>query len=491
MSKLLNGGYLTNFFSLSFGQFLNLLLNYFIITFSAKHLGVNDYGLFNSKFALIIIISKVIDGGYLPILFREFSKNEKNIELLDSAISWKIINYILGIIAINIILFISESNETEYIISNVLMLNILISYKMANFRHLFEIPFKVKLQSHIPIFLSFLDNLILSFLIGVMILFNHGLLFFIFAYVLSNLPGFFLSIFYLKKYYNYKYSFSLKQAKWLVKASLPILGFIVLDSTYMQAGILFLDYYHSDEAVGIYSATVRLVSPLIFVPTAVVHTLFPYFSRAKIEANNQQREFLLRLSFKVIMIFTISIFLIVAFKSEYIIQIAFGSQYIESAVPLSLLLFSNIFLYYNYIGFNLMVIYDKQILNLLYSIIVTLILMISNIMFVPELNYLGAAYGMVFSTIAGACFMALVIRNVEGVFVGVNFRLLIWAAVSIISFYYLKELNLIIYFIIAVSLLCFYGIIIKIIRYKELIMILDGLKLKKIKNIIIKVAGNE
>ncbi|MCO6473126.1 MAG: oligosaccharide flippase family protein, partial [Melioribacteraceae bacterium] len=62
-----------NIFSLTFGQGLPLVFNFVIFVIAARALGVENFGLFSSAIAIVGILSKFVDLGIEPIVFREFS----------------------------------------------------------------------------------------------------------------------------------------------------------------------------------------------------------------------------------------------------------------------------------------------------------------------------------------------------------------------------------------------------------------------------------
>ena len=75
-----------NIFSLTIGQGINLLLNFFSIVLAARYLGVNEFGRFSYLIAIVAIISKIIDFGLAPIVFREVSKTTNDFSIINTAL---------------------------------------------------------------------------------------------------------------------------------------------------------------------------------------------------------------------------------------------------------------------------------------------------------------------------------------------------------------------------------------------------------------------
>ena len=201
--------YSKNIFSLSVGQFISLILNFFSIVLAARFLGVEEFGTFTSSLALILIISKFVDFGLAPIVFREQSKLGSSYNHLNSAISIRLIISIIILILANAAFILFDYTINEIIISNALFFNIYISQRMANIRELLATPFKVILKMHYPMTMSIFENLMLLVMIMFMPIFNLGINYFVFSYVFASLPSFFLMLYYLKKKTNYIFNFNL------------------------------------------------------------------------------------------------------------------------------------------------------------------------------------------------------------------------------------------------------------------------------------------
>ena len=263
-----------NMISLTSGQIINLALNFLSITIAARYLGVTSFGQFGYLLAIVVMVSKIIDLGLAPVIFRELSVDKSKFYLLNSALSLRIVSYAIVTLLFNIVIYFVGFTNTEILLCNALIFNSIISAKFICVRELLEVPFKVNLKMHYPMIITNLDNLIL--LIGVFFIpyFDNKLSYFIIIYMLANIPGFFLMFVYLNKVFNYKFHFNFKTTKFLLKESMPIYGYILLDSLYQQIDVVILKSLSSYYSAGIYSISLRLVMPLLIFPTAIIHTIF-------------------------------------------------------------------------------------------------------------------------------------------------------------------------------------------------------------------------
>ncbi len=131
----------SNVFSLLFGRAIDLIVSLVSITLIARYLGAEQYGRFTSIVATVIIISKFIDFGMAPIVFRENSKAIHSPLIINNAISLRII-FLITAVLYNVLAIILNIEYQEQLFSNILFINIVISSKFMNFREILEIMFK-------------------------------------------------------------------------------------------------------------------------------------------------------------------------------------------------------------------------------------------------------------------------------------------------------------------------------------------------------------
>ena len=129
-----------NVFSYTIGQTLSLLINLFAIALAAQYLGVSEFGIFNYLLAIILIITKLVDLGIAPNIFREYWIN-KRLDLINTGILLRVVLFVLLVVIYNILCFYLKYDPREIILSNVFLVNLIISSK-GFLRELLEIPLK-------------------------------------------------------------------------------------------------------------------------------------------------------------------------------------------------------------------------------------------------------------------------------------------------------------------------------------------------------------
>lgn len=401
----------SNVSAIFFGRGAEMLITLVSVTLIARNLGVEQYGLFSSIVALTVLVSKFIDIGFGPIVFRETSKKDSSYDLLNTAFSLRIILLFGLFLVFNTFSLITNLNQKELILSNILFLNIIFSSKYMNFRELLEVLFKVNLNMFSVMLFNTIDSIVLLILVFLMSYTGGGLEYLVIAYVAANIPGFLLLIIYLHKKYKYKFNFSFKEGIWLIKESIPLFGTVVLTTAFQQLDVLLLRSMDSEYSVGLYSAALRLTVPLGIIPQALITTIFPLIVRGR-ETGSASTMPATRLVYKILFLFSFSISFIITFKAEHIIKLIFGGEYSDAYLPMTILFWSILFTYFNTFTLNLLTVYNKQKYNFFGTLLIVLFQVASVIILTPLYSYSGVAVARVAAGAAGTIFFIFILKEI-------------------------------------------------------------------------------
>lgn len=463
-----------NALSIFFGRSLILFITFLSITFAARFLGVEAFGRFSSLVSLLFIISRFIDFGFTQIVFREISKISDDYDHLNVALSLRLIFFFIGFIAYNIFAFSFNFETNEILLTDVLFANIIISPKFMNICDLLEIPFRVGMKMHLIMLFYLIENLILLILILLMPILNMGIEYFITVYVVSNIPGFFLTLYTLKKRFNYSYKFRLIGSKWLILTSLPLLGYGILNAVFQQSDVLLLSLLDSNYATGIYGASLRLAIPLGIVPISIITTVYPFIVR-NLEQDVNKALFINHLINKILFSFSFLAAMIVSFKSEFIVLLLFGKSYADSATPLILLFWSYVFIFFNNYYIDLLTAQKLQKYNFIFGIVLSSVDLILLIFLVRYYSYNAAAIAKLIAAFSGCLYLIYIYRNSKIKLNFIDTKLILWSLLILGISYLTSNLNIFLFlsinFIVPIMLI----IILNIFSIKELTLILKSL----------------
>ncbi len=468
-----------NIFSLTTGRLISIIINLASIMIVARILGVEEFGFFSFLIALTSVISKIIEFGFSPIVFRELSKSKNDFSKLNTALSTVIISLLLLIVFTNIVLLIVSTTPKDLIVINVLLCNVIFSSKIANIRELLSLPFKSRISMTLPISLVVLDNILFIVLLIPVYFFELNTYYILYIYVISNIPGFIFLLKLLKKRYLYKFQFDLSDSYSLIKTSLPLYGFILITALYQQLDVFFLKFWFGEYEIGIISVANRYVVPLLIFPAAIIDSLLPIIVKNRdqnITNNNTIILFIVKLSYLIYFIIA-SIF---TFKSNIITSIIWGPEFVASSSPAIILLWTQIFSSYNFIFLNIFVAYNFEKWNFGYAILLLCMCLFTMTLLIPEFSFMGAAFARLFTALSGTTYFVLCFKVLQGEIYLLSPRAIIWSLIMLGSLYLFSALPLTYYLLLAVMVTPVITIFINYFNMNELHFVLHVYPINKI-----------
>jgi len=413
----------------------------------ARFLGVDNYGRFSSLLAIVSILSKIVDFGIEPIVFREFAKDKDNYHVFSAGLNLRFVLYICLVLLFNLIAPFVELSAREILLSNILFTTIILSAKMVVVRESLVTPFKVGMKMHYPMLMAILDNLVLLSLILFIPLMNDPVLYFVIVYALSNIPGFILSFYFLWKKFGYKYEFTLERGMWLLKESLPLFGFVLLTNIFLQLDVVILDSFKGHFATGIYSAGSRLTMPLSIIPGAIVTTVFPIL--VKRLKDNENTEFINNLVIKLLYFISFAIAAVFTFESNALVTIIFGSQFSATAYSASILYWCQIFLFFAFYSLSVLIADNKQHYNFMYAGIQAGVNILFCFILIPQYSYVGASIAKLIASFISFIFILFAL-NKFGFRPSIGrYRMLVWSLTLAAVLWLLSLLPVIPYIILS------------------------------------------
>ncbi len=474
-----------NFFSILSGQISSFVLNFLSITIAARYLGVENFGFFGYLLSVATIFSKVIDFGFAPIIFRELSKTKDRMGLLNTGIMIRIVAFFILLIGFNLSFLVRNVSWMEVALSNLLLFNIIFSAKFYNIRELMDIPFKTTLMMFGPSLVMFLENLLFFCLVLVMPIIHGGVFYFYFSYFIANVPGFLVVWYLLWKHFNYKPHWVFTDMKWLMETSFSVYLYIILAVILQQIDVVLLKAQSTKYALGIYSAAVRLAVPILIIPGAIIHTIFPLLNelhKEDITANQggqDKNKIMVESTFKILFLLPVVLSIAFSVKPDAFVSLVFGSKYVDAASATVILLWGQIFVFHSFFVTNLLVIYNGQKWGIAYGLITVLVDVVLCIYFIPRGAYLGAALAKSIAVFAGWLLTTVVIQKYAKSFYLPNLRTVLWT-VAVFAIAKLLAFLPLLFFMAFMFIVCIcLTIFVRLFNNTEIIFILNMLHLSK------------
>ena len=200
------------------------------------------------------------------------------------------------------------------------------------------------------------------------------------------------------------------RAKRMLADSWPIIFSAVTVAIYTRIDQIMLGEMIGDEAVGIYTAALRLSEVWYLVPTIIVATVFPTLvTNHKYDYNRFQRN--LQKLFGALVKSAVALAFIVSICSESIVSLVYGEQYVSAAGVLKWHIWGGIFVFFGAAWFRWMVIEGLQKTVALMNFMSLVANVILNLILIPPYGAVGAAIATTISYSLGHTVFALLFPN--------------------------------------------------------------------------------
>ena len=192
---------------------------------------------------------------------------------------------------------------------------------------------------------------------------------------------------------------SAERAKSLLTDSWPLIIGAIAIMMYMKIDQIMLGQMMGDDAVGIYSAAVRISEVWYFIPMAITASVFPAILEAK-KINEEKYYGRLQKLFDLMVLISVSVAVLMTFLSTPIITLLYGDAYVASGPVLSIHIWASIFVFLGVAASRWFLAENKQTLSLQRSVLGAVLNILLNLILIPHHGLIGAAV----ATIISHCF---------------------------------------------------------------------------------------
>lgn len=182
----------------------------------------------------------------------------------------------------------------------------------------------------------------------------------------------------------------------LLKAGWPLMLSSIAVMIYMKIDQIMIGQMLGNDAVGIYSAAVRISEIWYFIATAVAASVLPSILEAKKNNEAQYRQRLQAL-FDLMTWIAIIIALPVTFFATPLVTMLFGADYSEAGGVLAIHVWATVFVYLGVAGGNWFLAENQQLISLQRTALGAAVNVLLNIVLIPMLGVVGAAWATLIS----------------------------------------------------------------------------------------------
>jgi len=389
------------------GQTLQKVISYLIILLIGRTLGDVGLGQYSFIISFAGFVSYLSDFGINYYIMRELARNKKNKELMNHALSFKVL---LAVLDWFLLVFLALHLDKEYTVKIGIILYGSASVFSTIGLFFSSIMFAHEVTKYETI--SLLVERVLTLLIGGIVLLKWKDLFmFLIVLTINMFISNFLRIYFGSKFGKPRFSFM--PQKWIrVLTSSYLFWFIYIFSfIYYNTDIIMLGLMKTDDVVGWYKAGYFFIQAAMLVPAVVVNTALPSISRLWVEDKNTLRV-LFNKAFQILGIFGILGSLGSFVLAPWLIKIFFGFQFSNSTVVLQILAWSMLPTFVNalYGSFLNGIGKEKEYTKIVgFSALLNVIL---NYILILTLSYKGAAIATVVTKWLSMLILSIKVYNV-------------------------------------------------------------------------------
>ena len=172
---------------------------------------------------------------------------------------------------------------------------------------------------------------------------------------------------------------------------------------YMKIDQIMLGQMSGDEAVGIYSAAVRISEVWYFIPLVIVASVFPAILEAK-KRNEAHYYARLQQLYDLMVLLSISVALPMSFLATPIVKLLFGEAYAPAGSVLAIHIWASVFVFLGVASSKWFLAENRQVLSLQRTVLGALANILLNAWLIPLYGTVGAAIATVVSYAIAAYF---------------------------------------------------------------------------------------
>lgn len=379
---------------------LRMGVGLFVGVWVARYLGPEQFGLFNYAMAIVALFGSVASLGLNGIVVRDLVKEtEAANETLGTTFLLQAIGglFAFGLAVLAVSFARPNDNLAKLLVA---VLGFVMVFKCTDVvRYWFESQVKSK-------YVVWLESgifLVLAVVKVGLILMEASLMAFVWAafaesvLVAVGLLGVFARRGGALSAWRIRYD----RAKRLLKNSWPLILSGIAVMVYMRIDQIMLGQMLGDEAVGTYTAAVRISEVWYFIPSAIVASVFPSIVLAKKQSEGLYYERLQKL-YDLMVLLALGVAIPMTFFSDWLVVLLFGIDYVEAGSVLALQIWSGLFVFIGLASGSWYLTENLQMMAFNRTLLGAVVNILANLLLIPAYGIVGAAIGTVLSQMAAA-----------------------------------------------------------------------------------------
>lgn len=372
---------------LSISNGLETLCSYIIIVILAKVLfdrGLGEYSFIYAMGGICFVFS---DLGLSYFLLKELPRNlDKKNEYFSNIITIKII---LSCVSLLILFGVSAVlHKSPYVLTALKLAGVSLFFKSLS-----EFAFQPMLafQKAYYCAIASISERFLALIIGVpVLLWRHSLVDFVTVLVVTNCIRMIVGFYYTSRFVRIKLTFNPQYQFSLIKHSIIFWFTFIFMYIYYRTDTVMISLMKGDMETGWYNAGYKLIGVMNLGITLLMVVIVPVMSNLY-KTNSELLTKVFQTIFRFVIVGLIPICVLLFLLSDPIITFIYGSRFKNAVLILQILIWTEVFLFSNYLLGNYLNVIDKQKYFTFSMGIGAVVNILLNAVLIYKYSYIGAA----------------------------------------------------------------------------------------------------
>jgi len=387
----------------------NLGLGAFVTALVVRTLGQTGYGEWSTGFLVVGLISSFANFGMEGIALREAAKDpEHEREWIGSVMMLRLV-VLLPVMLTSLAAIVLLHRSEAMLIAGIIMLAAMPFGGVGALGLLFQL----RVDNRVPMLVLTLRSVLWGVAVLFIFLDHGGMVDLAIALVVTNTVGTLVQAVAALKLDVRIPRPTRKHVGQIVRVGLPIgiAGMLII--CYARIDQVIVYTVAGTNAAGLYGAVYNLLDAAHFVPISVLTTLGPVLA-ASWPADRARLLRTSRLSAELLAVTSLGGLGFAIVASEPVVRLIFGQEFVAAAPALPVLVAAFVFISFGYLNGNLLVVLGLQRRLLRISLIALVVNVCGNLIFVPLVGFMGAAW-MTLATEVVVCVgsLSLILRTLE------------------------------------------------------------------------------
>ncbi len=323
---------------------VNFGASFFAVIGIANLLGPSDFGLFTVAIQIVAFTAMISDFGIGPVIMRRLAiAPGRSLSLLLEATYGRLILIVPTWLITLLIGWLIKPDITFFLMLNIMLFNMVISAKLPVLRGTLDAFYRSQSRMGVPTITMAIDSLVLLAAVLVIPMSFHDPVTAMLIYTFSNLLGagilVVLSISYARRLNTEPIEVRWPGIRELIVSSAPLAVYLLLNALHVSIDSIYLKLLQSDAQAGLFAAALRIMTPLAVFPTILAISAAPYFARASVAEDDEQRAQMTKLFSLLVKTLLIGSALLAGLgvtNARLLVTMAFKPEYVDAVLPMAI-----------------------------------------------------------------------------------------------------------------------------------------------------------